>query len=99
MASTESSASTEPWFCDSCKANASPVCELCPNDGGIFKETDNGRWVHLVCALYTPSVAFGDVDRLAHITLYEMPYSRYVQVLWFLTERQNVQMWHLLKNS
>ncbi|GFR79593.1 PHD finger protein 14 [Elysia marginata] len=76
-ASTVSSASTEPWFCDACKANADPVCELCPNSGGIFKETDNGKWVHIVCALYTPGVAFGDVDRLSLVTLFEMPYSKW----------------------
>lgn len=33
--STGSSASTEPWFCDSCKAGVlAPNCELCPNTGG-----------------------------------------------------------------
>ncbi|KAH9498230.1 PHD finger protein 14 [Bulinus truncatus] len=76
-ASTESSASTEPWFCDACKARAKPVCELCPNSGGIFKETDNGKWVHIVCALYTPGVAFGDVDKLSLVTLFEMSYSKW----------------------
>ena len=35
------------------------------------------RWVHLVCALYTPGVAFGDVDKLSPVTLFEMPYSRW----------------------
>lgn len=75
--STESSASTEPWFCDACKAGLKPICELCPNPGGIFKETDAGKWVHLVCALYTPGVAFGDVDKLSPVTLFEMPYSRW----------------------
>lgn len=76
-ASTESSASTEPWFCDACKAGVKPDCELCPNEGGIFKETDAGKWVHLVCALYTPGVAFGDVDKLSPVTLFEMPYSKW----------------------
>ncbi|KAK3105602.1 hypothetical protein FSP39_001497 [Pinctada imbricata] len=76
-ASTESSASTEPWFCDACKAGCKPMCELCPNTGGIFKETDAGKWVHLVCALYTPGVAFGDVDKLSPVTLFEMPYSKW----------------------
>ncbi|XP_041371790.1 PHD finger protein 14-like isoform X1 [Gigantopelta aegis] len=76
-ASTESSASTEPWFCDACKSGVTPHCELCPNFGGIYKETDAGKWVHLVCALYTPGVAFGDVDRLSPVTLFEMPYSRW----------------------
>ncbi|KAK6182171.1 hypothetical protein SNE40_009912 [Patella caerulea] len=75
--STDSSASTEPWFCDACKAGVKPSCELCPNFGGIFKETDTGKWVHLVCALYTPGVAFGDVDKLSPITLFEMPYARW----------------------
>lgn len=27
----------------------------------IFKETEMGRWVHLVCALYIPGVAFSEV--------------------------------------
>ncbi|XP_064595192.1 PHD finger protein 14-like [Liolophura sinensis] len=76
-ASTESSASTEPWFCDACKAGVMPNCELCPNKGGIYKETDAGKWVHLVCALYIPGVAFGDVDKLSPVTLFEMPYSKW----------------------
>lgn len=33
--------------------------------------------MHLVCALYTPGVAFGDVDKLSPVTLFEMPYSRW----------------------
>lgn len=78
VSSTVSSCSTEPWFCEACKANISdPVCELCPNKGGIFKETDVGKWVHLVCALYVPGVAFGEVDQLSSVTLFEMPYSKW----------------------
>lgn len=78
VSSTVSSCSTEPWFCESCKANkVDPVCELCPNYGGIFKETDVGKWVHLVCALYVPGVAFGEVDQLSSVTLFEMPYSKW----------------------
>uniref|UniRef100_T1JG44 PHD finger protein 14 n=1 Tax=Strigamia maritima TaxID=126957 RepID=T1JG44_STRMM len=66
VVSTGSSSSTEPWFCDACRGgNCKPTCELCPNSGGIFKETDVGKWVHLVCALYIPGVAFGDVDKLS----------------------------------
>lgn len=76
--STGSSSSTEPWFCDACRAGQKePICELCPNTGGIFKETDVGKWVHLVCALYIPGVAFGNVEKLTPVTLFEMPYSRW----------------------
>lgn len=78
VSSTVSSCSTEPWFCEACKANVKdPDCELCPNRGGIFKETDVGKWVHLVCALYVPGVAFGEVDQLSSVTLFEMPYSKW----------------------
>lgn len=78
ISSTVSACSTEPWFCEACKANvAQPVCELCPNRGGIFKETDVGKWVHLVCALYVSGVAFGEVDHLSSVTLFEMQYSKW----------------------
>lgn len=78
ISSTVSSCSTEPWFCEPCKANVkNPDCELCPNKGGIFKETDCGKWVHLVCALYVPGVAFGEVDQLSSVTLFEMQYNKW----------------------
>ncbi|KAG0714412.1 PHD finger protein 14 [Chionoecetes opilio] len=79
VSSTVSSCSTEPWFCDACKAGVvDPPCELCPNLGyTIFKETEMGRWVHLVCALYIPGVAFSEVDKLSFPTLFEMPYSKW----------------------
>lgn len=78
VSSTTSSCSTEPWFCEACRANVkNPICELCPNRGGIFKETDVGKWVHLVCALYIPGVAFGEVDQLSSVTVFEMPYSKW----------------------
>ncbi|KAM9824713.1 PHD finger protein 14 [Neosynchiropus ocellatus] len=75
--SSASENSTEPWFCDACKNGVKPSCELCPNQDGIFKETDAGRWVHVVCALYVPGVAFGDIDKLRPVTLTEMNYSKY----------------------
>ncbi|XP_055525777.1 PHD finger protein 14 [Wyeomyia smithii] len=78
VSSTVSSCSTEPWFCEACRAGVfDPDCELCPNKGGIFKETDVGKWVHLVCALYVPGVAFGEVDQLSSVTLFEMPYNKW----------------------
>ena len=78
-ASTVSSASTEPWFCEPCRAGLTshPPCELCPNVGGIYKRTDVGRWVHLVCALYTPGVAFAEPERVACVTVFEMSYTQF----------------------
>ena len=76
VASNASSACTEPWFCDVCLAglSSSPSCELCPNKGGTYKETDTGAWVHLICALYTPCVSFFDQERLSRPTLFELNY-------------------------
>ncbi|KAL8165230.1 UNVERIFIED_CONTAM: PHD finger protein 14 [Gekko kuhli] len=45
--SSASENSTEPWFCDACKCGVSPSCELCPNQDGIFKETDAGRSIEV----------------------------------------------------
>lgn len=78
--SDASSNTTEPWFCDACKANKSVdelSCELCPKQGGIFKQTETGRWVHLVCALYINGVAFSNTQQLSGITLFEMNYERW----------------------
>lgn len=78
--SEASSNTTEPWFCDACKANRRVNelnCELCPKQGGILKQTETGRWVHLVCALYISGVAFSNTQQLSGITLFEMNYERW----------------------
>lgn len=79
IASTISSASTEPWFCEPCRAGLEqpPVCELCPLVGGVYKETDVGKWVHLICALYIPGVAFGDTENMTTVTVFEMNYANW----------------------
>jgi len=78
ISSTASSCSTEPWFCEPCQGHVTnPTCQLCPNLGGALKETDTGLWVHLVCALYVPGIAFGELDKLTQVTLFEMPYNRW----------------------
>ncbi|CAH8856801.1 unnamed protein product [Trichobilharzia szidati] len=74
LSSGASSSSTDAWFCEPCLAGVtSPICELCPVLDGVFKRTDNNRWVHLLCALYTPGVAFNDPDNLMEVTLTELP--------------------------
>ncbi|CAJ0929743.1 unnamed protein product, partial [Mesorhabditis belari] len=78
-ASTHSTSSTEPWFCEPCLFGLiePPYCELCPNRFGAFKRTDiGGQWVHLVCALYTPGCTFGDAEKLTAISTMEIDYSK-----------------------
>ncbi|CAH8541715.1 unnamed protein product [Dicrocoelium dendriticum] len=73
LSSGASSSSTDAWFCEPCLAGEyAPHCELCPSITGAFKRTDNNRWVHLLCALYTPGVAFNDPENLMDVTLTEL---------------------------
>ncbi|CAJ0588556.1 unnamed protein product [Cylicocyclus nassatus] len=78
--STQSSSSTEPWFCEPCifGYNEPPYCELCPSRLGAMKRSDvGGRWVHLVCALYTRGITFGDIDHLTAISWQEMDHRNF----------------------
>ncbi|KAF8989853.1 hypothetical protein BDQ17DRAFT_1372655 [Cyathus striatus] len=44
------------WLCRKCTVSPeNPVqCILCPNEGGAFKQTTSGDWVHLLCAIWIP---------------------------------------------
>ncbi|PIN19814.1 hypothetical protein CDL12_07506 [Handroanthus impetiginosus] len=59
------------WFCAQClklkslKNSATKTqisCCLCPVAGGALKPTTDGRWAHLVCAIYVPEVFFVDPE-------------------------------------
>ena len=58
------------WYCTPCSINQKPEkCELCPARYGAFKPTANGRWCHVVCALYIPEVEFENINTMEPIVL------------------------------
>jgi hypothetical protein len=57
------------WNCVRCSAKhlQSVACVLCPRKGGAMKQTVDGRWCHVACAMWLPEVSFLDPLHLDHI--------------------------------
>ena len=43
-------------------------CILCPNEGGAFKQTVSGEWVHLLCAIWIPETSVANEVFMEPIT-------------------------------
>lgn len=68
------------WLCRKCQlvGNARPSCIFCPNEGGAFKQTNNSKWAHLLCATWIPEVTIGNPSLMEPITDVEkVPNSRW----------------------
>lgn len=50
----------DAWFCRHCmlRRGRRGLCVFCPLQTGAFKQLDDGRWSHVVCALWIPEVYF-----------------------------------------
>ncbi|KAL6283363.1 hypothetical protein ACE6H2_014292 [Prunus campanulata] len=72
------------WFCTQCSLSSVPSqsnepssCCLCPIKGGAMKATRDGRWAHIVCALYVPEVFFKDPEGREGIDCSKVPKRRW----------------------
>ncbi|CAA3015534.1 Jade-1 [Olea europaea subsp. europaea] len=67
------------WFCAQCLKNQKDAtskafsCCLCPVTGGALKPTKDGKWAHVVCALFVPEVFFSDPEGREGIDCTKVP--------------------------
>lgn len=70
------------WFCHQCLSQAENEekafsCCLCPSLGGALKPIGDGRWAHVVCAVFVPEVFFSDPEGRDGIDWSKVPASRW----------------------
>lgn len=77
------------WYCTPCSNDiTAPVCLLCMQGEGAFKQSNQREWIHIFCALWIPEVGFGNVEKMEPITkIKQIPASRWSLVCCFCQER------------
>lgn len=64
-------ANSSEWKCSPCRrGDVRPIiCELCQQANGAFKQSVCGKWVHIICALFTDGVKFDDPIQMEPVNL------------------------------
>ncbi|CCM01322.1 uncharacterized protein FIBRA_03371 [Fibroporia radiculosa] len=85
------------WLCRKCTVSPeNPVsCILCPNEGGAFKQTVHGDWVHLLCAIWVPETRVANDVFMEPITGID----KISKQRWRLKEQQDTRAAALVAES
>lgn len=72
---------SDNWLCNFCEKNDAgkeKICELCPNKMGAVKPTICKKWVHTICALFTPQVVIKNTKTtMSPINISKVPKKSY----------------------
>ena len=78
------------WLCRKCQllGKHRPTCIFCPNLEGAFKQTNNNKWAHLLCASWIPEVNIGNQSVMEPIVDVEkVPNSRWGLTCYICNQR------------
>lgn len=60
----------DPWWCSPCSSGFyGTVCELCLETGGALKKTTCGKYVHVLCGLFSQNVNFVNKCRMEPVNI------------------------------
>lgn len=79
---------TKDWKCARCKANAlTESCCLCSLRGGALHRANNGKWVHVLCAVAVLEARFVNITERSPVDLSGIPLQRFKLKCYYCKRR------------
>ena len=39
-------------------------CVICKNSGGLLKQASNGKWIHVICGMFSESYSIDSISKM-----------------------------------
>uniref|UniRef100_A0A8C1XD59 [histone H3]-trimethyl-L-lysine(9) demethylase n=1 Tax=Cyprinus carpio TaxID=7962 RepID=A0A8C1XD59_CYPCA len=79
---------SKDWKCARCKANAlTEGCCLCSLRGGALHRANNGKWVHVLCAVAVQEARFVNIAERSPVDLSGIPLQRFKLKCYYCKRR------------
>ncbi|XDV36474.1 hypothetical protein PO909_006242 [Leuciscus waleckii] len=79
---------SKDWKCARCKANAfAESCCLCSLRGGALHRANNGKWVHVLCAVAVLEARFVNITERSPVDLSGIPLQRFKLKCYYCKRR------------